>query len=196
MIPINKKQQPYFTIEQSNLVDDLKNIWADLRIWTRIYMLSTVSEFENREAVRNKLYQIPLAFKDKIQTFYGQEFAERFVQLLSKHVILIDQIITAIKQGDQEAADSSIIDIYKNADAIAEALSQINPYWNYSKWKNMLYQYVSYIIDQMIALMSGDYEKDIDIYDRLTVVSREMGRYMAEGVLQRLMTQTKAESAF
>ncbi|HWQ77976.1 MAG TPA: hypothetical protein VN381_04130 [Anaerovoracaceae bacterium] len=79
--------------------------------------------------------------------------------------------------------------LYKSTDDIADFLARINPYWDISQWQNLLYQLNSMIITEMVAMLSEEYDRELDIRDRLLKHSLMMGDYMARGVMHYLVPE-------
>jgi hypothetical protein len=66
---------------------------------------------------------------------------------------------------------------------LAKYLGQF-PYWDESQWKSFLYQDISMFIDEIRAILLGEYEREIGIYERILTNASAIGRYMAAGILQ------------
>ena len=108
------------------------------------------------------------------------------------YVVFIQSLVTAIKNGDQVAADQSTQQLYKNANDIAAHYARINPFWDETQWRALLYNYVGMIIQDAVALGTREFEKDLDIFDRMLLAALAMGDYQAEGIIQYL-TVTKRD---
>ncbi|MBR0597193.1 hypothetical protein [Sinanaerobacter chloroacetimidivorans] len=188
---VDKKQDEsnYITYGQMNLINDFRTLWAELTIWERSYIASIAAQFGNDMAVSDRLHRIPSDFKSKLETFYGEVAPERFEFLLTKHITLIQEMVKAQQRGDIEAMNTAITELYKNSDEISTYLAMMNPYWNAAQWRILLDQYLRLTIDQIVALFSGDFSRDIEIYDRLAHHALILGDYMAAGVMQYLITK-------
>jgi hypothetical protein len=169
-----------------NLLINLRNLWLDLATWTRNYTVSVMSGFGNTEMVGNRLYQIPIDFNNRLQLIFGAQSTQQLVNLLSQHIILMMTTATALKDGDQETVDKNVKLLYQNSSDLAVYFEQINPYWSDIQWGNLLDQYVSMTLQEMFALASGNFEKDINIYDRITYFTVLLADYMTSGIMQYL----------
>lgn len=176
----------HITYGHMNMIHDFKKLWTELTIWQRTLIGSMAASFGDRDLINQRLYRITSEFKNKLQMFYGKVLPERLEFLLIKHLVIAEGVITALKDGNQEAADQGISDWYKNCDEMARYMSLINPYWNEAEWRNLLRQYVKMTVEETIALFSGAYEKDIEIFDRMSHHSSILGDYMANGVIQQI----------
>lgn len=189
---LNKNQiypipvESYIPYGQMNLIINYRTLWLNLSMWTRSFLLSIASGLPNAEAVKDRLYEIPGQLGNILQLIFGQQSAEKFVDLLSIHIDLIVDAITAQKNGDQQALSNSAELLYQNADEISEFLEQINPFWFKAQWKNLLYTYINMTFEETASLFSGDYIRDISAFDRIQYQTLLIGDYMANGIVQYL----------
>jgi hypothetical protein len=159
--------ESYIPYGQMNLIVNYRTLWLNLSMWTRAYLLSLASGLPNTKAVSERLYEIPNQFGRILQLIFGQQSAERFINLLSTHIIQMEAAITAQKNGDSQALNDSAKLLYQNADEISNFLEEINPFWFKVQWRNLFYTYISMTLAESTALLSGDYSKAIDIFDRI-----------------------------
>jgi len=186
MIRINQNQNSYITYGQMNLINDFRAHWTEFGLWARSFMVSTITGFSNLASIGNRLYRIPKDLGEMFEPYFGVEISEQFQQLLLLYVVHIQTLITAINSRDQQAAGASVVMLYQSSDDIADFLAQINPYWS-KRQSQYLFNYLNeMIIAEMIAILSGEYEKELDIRDRIFTHSLIMGDYMAGGVMNYL----------
>lgn len=192
-MPINKNQEPpVLTYGYLNLVKDLRYLMTQLAYLTRLYFASVFSGYGTAEAVANKLYSLPYIFQAKAELIIGTPLSEEFMTLLSMHVSYIQYLAEALKTGNQDAANYGTQQLYKNAEALAAQYAKMNPFWDEMQWKTLLYNYVNLLIQDALALASRDFEKEMDIFDRMLLSALKMGDYLAEG-LYEFLTVTKKE---
>ncbi|MDD3168619.1 MAG: hypothetical protein PHC91_04025 [Eubacteriales bacterium] len=176
----------FLTYEQVNLINDFRALWSDVIIWLRSYAVSVLTEFSDVNAIRNRIARITDELNQKLQPFFGVEQAAQFQQLFLLYLLHADSIISAMKDNDRQAADSAVVALYKDADNMADFLARINPDWSRDQWQNLFYQLTETGIAEIIALYSGDYEKEISIRSRLLKLALVLGDYMASGVINKL----------
>jgi len=181
------QQEIFVPYGQVNMINDFRALWGDIVTWIRQYISAVAAGYPNVYATQARLYRIPINFQDRLKMIFGAQSAEIFQNLLSMHIILTERIIEAIKGGDAETINTNTIALYKNADEMAAYLRQINPFWNETQWRNLLYSFIAMNLQEAVAFMSGDYVRDIDIYDRLIYHSQLLGDYMANGIIQYLV---------
>ena len=186
MVSMNQDQNKYITYGQMNLINDFRELWSELIVWFRSFMVSTVTGFGNINSINNQLYGIPEKLKEKLQPFLGVEWAEQAQQLFLMYIVQAQNVITAIINKDQQAGDAAAVALYGVADELADFLARINPYWNKGQWQNLMYQLNEMGIAETMAMVSGDYDTEINIRSRLLKHALLLGDYMASGVMYYL----------
>ena len=187
MARINQNQSTYITYGQMNLINDFRALWAELVIWMRSYMVSTITGFSNINAIRNRVNRIPWDMRQKLQPFLGVELAEQFQSLLSMYLNHAQILVDAQKNMDQEAMNNTVSALYRDADSMADFLASINPYWSKSQWQNLFYQLTEMGITEIVDIFSGNYDEEIDLRDRMLKLGLVLGDYMAGGVMHYLV---------
>ena len=181
------------TYGQMNLINDFRSLWAEIAVWSRSFMASTISNSSDIKAVNNRLYKITESFKDKLQPFFGVKVAEEIHQLFLAYIINIQTMVTALYNKDPLTVDTAVTSLYRISDEIADYMASINPYWERSKWQSFLYKMNERLIAQTIALIGGEYEKEIDIRDNILRHALQLGDYTAEGVINYLVPEDLPE---
>lgn len=182
----NQQQQANYCITygQLNLIKDTRTILIHLVSWMRQYFQSIIMSLTNLEAIRSRLYDVPLEIYHTFLPFFGSIVAERFLNLLTIQISILGILAEAIKNGDQEAVNTNTVRLYEHANELAEFLSQINPYWNQTQWQSLINQFLRMSIDQMVAIASGNYDRDVEIYDRLERHTYIIADYVSSGIIQ------------
>ena len=182
MIYRNRFNEPAITSGQMNLLFTVRNLWRDIATWSRAYMVNRSAGLEIAEEVFNRLYRIPPEFGNLLQYFIGYDNSVRFVQLLSQQMILTRSLLEAQISGNSDLANQIVQQMYQLTDERAAFMTSINPFWDQTEIRNQIYTFIQYSIEEMIAILSRDYAKDIEIYDRLLHHSDSMGDYFTQGL--------------
>lgn len=176
----------YVTFEQMNAILDFRRLWAQMAAWTRSFIYSIINNNPNITAVTKRLYEgVPLDFYNTLRVFYGPEIAEQFLQIISAQILIFWRLINSIIQNNAAAVNSATVELYQNAEQISTFLSQININWDKQKWNNLLTQYISMMIEHILSIVRGNFDREIAIFDRLEKHALLMGSYMAKGVILR-----------
>ena len=183
---ISYQHQPVITYGQMNLKNDMRLLMTQLALLSRAYMTAVFSGYGNSEAVAKRLYELPLKFKAKAELVFGLPLGEALVSILSFNVVYLNSIVNALLAGDQIAVEYGVQQLYQNGDEIAEYFAKINPFWDADQWKTLLENYNRTLVEEAYALKEGDFEKELDIFDRLLFIALQMGDYLADGLIQYL----------
>jgi len=167
-----------------NLLFTIRVLWRELATWTRAYMVNTVYGLEVAEEVFNRLYRIPEDFGNILKNFFCYDNSVKFVQLLSQQIVLFRSLLEEMIAGDQEKTNDTIRQLYQLANERAALMHEINPYWDETEVRNAINAFYQYTIDEAFAILSQDFSKDINIYDRLLHHADTMGDHFTQGLFQ------------
>jgi hypothetical protein len=186
MISTSEFQGSCIPSGQLNLIYKSRTIWRDLATWMRAYLVSIYAGFGNQEAVKEKLNNIPIEFKNIFSTIFGDQIADTYSTLLSSYITSFESLVTAQINGDANAVNEYTRQLYENADQRAAFLSKINPFWVETEWKNFLYQFNKMSIDESTTFLNKEYTRNIDVFDRILNFSSAMGDYYSQGLINYL----------
>jgi hypothetical protein len=181
MIYRNRFNEPVLTYGQFNLLYSYRTHWREIATWTWIYLMSrftTVSTISDE--VFNRLYREPEELGNIIQTFFGYENVQKYIQGLEVQIALIKEIIDAEVAGNITLTNEKVRQLYKNTDERAKFLSSINPFWKETDLRNLYYTFHRYTLEMITAFLRGDYKTSFSIYDRLLNHADLMGSYFTQ----------------
>lgn len=188
---LNKMEQSNRNIisEQMNLIFKAGMNWRDLATWIGAYIVNEFSGLGDQEAVRQRLYRIPMEFSTSLRLFFGEEisqYADRYATLFSEYINLLEYLIHALKNGDDAAVNEYMEQIHHNIHYRSEILSEILPFWQESEWRSLSFRYLFLIVDEVNAFLSGDFLKGTEIFDTLLSQAGLMGDYYSNGLYYQL----------
>lgn len=171
--------------EQLNALLSFERLWTDLSVWLRSMLISTAEGLRNREAVMYRLHSVISDFYNIFRVFYGPLISQQFSDMLTRFVTNARLLVESMKAGDQAGVDAAAAQMYRAADDLSSLFARINIYWDQEQWNYLLYQFVRMFIEETVAMLSGDFEQEIIIYERLDDLTDIMGSYMARGIIAR-----------
>lgn len=183
----NRNQGPGASYAYLNLVKDSRFLMTQLAYLAREYFVAVFSGFGNAGAIGGRLYRLPYQFQEKAEVIFGTPLSEEFLHLLSMHAVHIRSLADALKRNDQTAIDYSVQQLYKNAGDISAHYAKVNPFWDETHWRTLLFNYIGMMIQDASALSARDFERDMDIFDRMLLSALLMGDYHADGFLQYIL---------
>ncbi|MHC1723183.1 MAG: hypothetical protein AB9836_08275 [Aminipila sp.] len=85
-----------------------------------------------------------------------------------------------------EAANEYTKQLYENAEERAIFLSEINPFWSKEEWINLFYPFIQMTIEESTTLLNKEYDKNVEVYDRILNHTSKMGDYFSRGIIDYL----------
>ncbi len=167
------------------LYDTLRRLWIEHVMWTRSFIVSAVFGLPDLNMVTNRLLRNPVDFADVLRPLYGEIKAARFKNLLTEHLQIAGDLVSAAKAGDSAKADIKRREWYANADEIAGFLNEINPYWNKMTWQTLLYDHLKMTENAAVQILQGQYEAGIEQFDAIQKEALDMADYMSSGIFRQ-----------
>lgn len=186
MVSINEFIGSDITSGQLNLIFRSRIIWRDLATWIRAYLVSIYAGFGNQDAVMQRLNRIPIEFGNIFKIVFGDQITEKYTNLISDSIKTLESLITAQINGDANAVNEYTKQLYENADQRAALLSKINPFWQESEWKNLLYEFIRLTIEESTTFLNKEYTRNIAVFDSILSHTSIMGDYYSQGLLNYL----------
>lgn len=186
MIYKSQRKEPNYVTPQTNLIFKARLLWRDLATWFREYLITLFLGAGNLELESNRLYRIPLEYGNLLRVFYGDQIAEQYITLLSNYIITFESLFTALQGNDVNVINEATMRLYQNANERAAFLARINPFWTESEWQSLMYSFTQMTIDQATTFLTGDYTRNIEIYDRILSLTSLIGDYFSEGLINYL----------
>ena len=166
---------------QLNLIKEIRKFWEQQVMWMRFIFKAPYGMIRYARSAQQTVYKFPgfLLFVDR----FGRSAAERFASFITAHMSRIVSLIGALKSNDQETVNRLTVELNENASDWAAFLGQMNPYWEETQWRQLLQSFVGQTINEVVAIMSGDYEEGIRIFDNIENVAYEIADYLAKGII-------------
>lgn len=121
----------------------------------------------NQELVIQRLLRNPSDGARLFAPFYGEQIASRFESLIREHLVIAAELVVAAKNGESTKVSDARTRWYQNADDIARFMSEINPFWTYNEWLEMMNQHLKLVESEAVSLIQNDYQANIAVYDKL-----------------------------
>ena len=111
--------------------------------------------------------------------------ATQIERLLTEHLEIGKNLIVALKDKNETEAEELSKKWYQNADAMADLFNRINPFYPRERVRNMFYDHLRLITDEVKARLRGDYKADIEAYDLVQKEALEMSRFFVNGIVMQ-----------
>lgn len=178
----------WWNIHQVDLLKRMNLVWEQHIMWTRMLLISIAENLKDLDATEKRLLQNPKNIADIFRKYYGNAFGNKIENLLAEHLSIVKDLIVALKNNNQKLVNELTDKWYKNADAMADAFSSVNPYYSKEKLKDMLYDHLDLTTDEVTARLRKDYSSDIEAFDKVQQEVLKMSRYLVEGIFRKFPT--------
>ncbi len=166
----------------SALRDDMRALWTQHVWWTRELIISILARLPDQQPVTNRLLQNPAQIAALFSPAFGDAAAQTVSQLLTEHLAIGAELITATKDGDIAALDDANQRWYGNANAIAKALAGLGPQFSEAGMRQMLQDHLDLTKREVAARARGDYASDIRTFDEIERQALMMADQLSAGI--------------
>ena len=175
------------TPAEMNLIFRARMIWRDLATWFRAYMIGLYGNIGNVDAVNRRLYEIPVQYGNIFRLFFGDQITEQLIFFVTQYIALYQSLFIARLNNDVESVNKYTQQLYQNIEARAGLFSTVNPYWNENEIASLITSFTNMNVEAAKSLLRGEYNKSIDVFDRLLSYTTVMGDFLSEGLLNYLL---------
>ena len=170
---------------EQNLGNYLRFLWLQQVYWLRMAIQSELWNLSDAEYVMNRLMENPGDFEMAIKTFYGDENAKKFADLLTSHFTAINDYVMASRDGNAQAAADAENRMNNNAAQFVAFLASINPNWSVTDLQRMLNDYMNLTKEDTAATLSQNFEDSIGIFADIERGALEMADMMTQGIVKQ-----------
>lgn len=164
--------------------DTMRELWEDHVTWTRLAIVSIVADLPDTDPTVARLLQNQKDIGDAVKPFYGDAAGDRLTALLTDHIVIAAEILSAAKAHDTVAVDDAVARWYANADDIAQFLSEANPNaWPFEMVRQMMHDHLDLTLREAVAQLSGDYATSVATYDEIHRQILAMADMLSAGII-------------
>lgn len=172
------------TIRKAVFQSDMRALWEDHVMWTRLFIVSALEDLGDKNATTNRLLRNQTDIGNAIKPLYGETAGNALTALLTDHILIAAELIDAVKTGDTALSQSAGTRWEANADAIAEFLSGANPKnWALADMKSMMREHLSATTAEVVARLKKDWEGDVRAYDEVHRQILHMADMLSSGMI-------------
>lgn len=162
----NVPQEKRISQAACQLKGDLRKLWTDHVMWTRLYIVSALEGLDDQENVLARLLENQEDIGDFFKTYYGEAAGNKLTELLKDHILIAGKVVDTAKSGNKANLEKFNKEWYKNADDIADFLSKANPNWPKAELKKLLEIHLELITEDVAARLVKDWEASVDALDK------------------------------
>jgi hypothetical protein len=161
----------------------MRQLWEDHVVWTRLFIVSALSDLPDKQATTERLLKNQTDIGDAIKPFYGEAAGTKLTGLLKEHILIAADIVAAAKAGDSGKLESAKTRWVSNADEIAAFLSGANPKnWPAADMKKMMREHLDVTTAELTARLNKDWAADVAAYGKVREQILHMSDMLAAGI--------------
>ena len=169
--------------ERLALHDGMRRLWEDHITWTRLFIVSATANLPDAPATTQRLLRNQADIGNAVKPFYGRAAGERLTTLLREHITTAADLVMAANVGDQAAVERHKRAWYRNANQIADFLSEANPrHWARREMRSMMREHLDLTLAEAVAHLEGDHRTSIRTYDLIHRQILKMADMLSDGI--------------
>ncbi|MEK4523350.1 glycosyltransferase [Psychrobacillus sp. FSL W7-1493] len=162
----NVPQEQCVSQAACQLKGEIRKLWTDHVMWTRLYIVSTLEGLDDQEKVLARLLENQEDIGNAFKPYYGEAAGNKLTELLKDHILLAGKVVDAAKSGNNANFERYNKEWYKNADDIADFLSKANPNLPNEELKEFLEMHLELITEDVKARLAKDWDSSIIALDK------------------------------
>jgi len=166
------------------LSNDMRLAWEQHIYWTRMVLIGIAGRLPDLNDTLHRLMRNPGDLADIFACFYPAA-RDTIEQLLTEHLQIGGDIMTALRDGNTAQAQILTAQWYRNADQMAQAFRSINPYYDLEETRRHLYEHLALTTKEVEYRMAGNYAADIAAFDEIEKSAMMMADYFTIGIAKQ-----------
>ena len=174
------------TRKQAALRTDMRVLWEDHIVWTRLAIISLTTGSPDTEATVGRLLRNQADIGNAVKPFYGKAAGNKLTAELRKHILIAADVVAAAKAGDQAELTDAQARWQQNADDIAGVLASVNPrFWKLGAMKAEMSKHLTLTTQEAVARLQGNWAADVAAYDKIHRHILHMSDVLADGLVRQ-----------
>ena len=175
----------WVSTNQVHLMENMNLAWLEHVFWTRLFLISVADSLGDLESTKTRLLENPRDIANVFRRYYGNTFANNIQKLLTDHMVIGSDLIVALKNKNDKLAQELTTKWYKNADDMAVAFSNINPFYPKEEVRNILYEHMRLTTNEVSNRLKKDYSADIKAYGLVQKEALQMAMFFVNGIVRQ-----------
>jgi hypothetical protein len=174
------------TARQLAFHDAMRKLWEDHVTWTRLAIVSYISELPDLQATEARLLSNQADIGNAIKPFYGKKAGAKLTSLLKQHILGAVDLMAAAKAGDNAAVAKASSAWNVNGHQIADFLSAANPHnWPRKEMRSMMQTHLDQTLKEAVDRLGGKHAAEVRDYDAIHAHILEMADMLSAGIIKQ-----------
>ena len=175
-------------LTQSELAlrQDMRRLWEDHIVWTRLAIISLTTDAPDTEATVGRLLRNQTDIGNAVKPFYGDAAGDELTRQLRLHILIAADVVLAAKAGDEAKLADAQARWQQNADDIAGVLASVNPrHWPLDQMKAEMRRHLDLTTQEAVARIQGNWDADVAAYDEIHDHILHMSDLLSTGIVKQ-----------
>jgi hypothetical protein len=160
--------QATITRKELALRRDMRRLWEDHIVWTRLAIISLTTDSPDTDATVGRLLENQTDIGNAVKPFYGKAAGDELTRQLRTHIVIAADVIAAAKVGDETKLADAQARWQRNADDIAGVLNSVNPrFWKLPAMKSEMRKHLDLTTQEAVARLQSNWNADVAAYDQI-----------------------------
>ncbi len=177
------------TIRGLTLHQDMRRLWSDHVIWTRMYIIGAVNEDGSATVALDRLMRNQEELGQSIRPFYGEAAAAQLTSLLKQHIRITVEVVAAAKAGDATKESDAARRWHENGTAIAIFFSTANPNLSRRAVLDMLGQHLDLTEKAAAYRIQKNWSNDQANFDAIYTQAMGMADTLSDAIIKQFPTK-------
>jgi hypothetical protein len=174
------------TRRELSLRRDMRQLWEDHIVWTRLAIISLTTGSPDTEATVARLLKNQTHIGNAVKPFYGKAAGNELTRQLRQHILIAADVVAAAKAGNQAKLADAQARWARNGDDIAKVLASVNArYWKLPTMKAELRTHLRLTTDEAVARLTGDWKADVAAYDKIHRHALHLSDLLSAGIVKQ-----------
>ena len=160
----------------------MRLLWAQHVYWTRMLIISICERLRDQNDVARRLLKNPGDIAAVFAKYYPQSVAQNISDLLTEHLQIGANLITALRDQKTKEADGLNREWHANADKMADYFASINSKYDCEELRKMLYEHLALTAREVNMRLKQDYPADIEAFNQVEREAMKMADYFTAGL--------------
>src|SRR3954469_11641880 len=166
--------------------DAMRKLWEDHVTWTRLAIVSYISELPDLQATEARLLKNQVDIGNAIKPFYGKKAGAKLTSLLKQHILGAVDLMAAAKGGDQAAVAKASSAWNANGRQVADFLHAANPAaWPAKEMRSMMQVHLDQTLKEAVDRLGGKHVAEVRDYDAIHSHILEMADMLSAGIVKQ-----------
>lgn len=172
----------------------MRKLWSDHVIWTREYIVAAVGGTPDQAAAASRLMKNQEDIGAAVSLYYGDAAGSKLTSLLKEHISIAVDLVNAAKSGDAAGRQRADASWHRNAESIADLLSQANPNWPREALAEMMNTHLATTTKEVVARLTKNWDEDVRAFDEVYQHILAMADVLSDGIVAQFPGRFVPES--